>query len=71
MQCLTPKTEVLEKGPEALVRITVPDGQAPGSFPEGSYVEFSDVEGMDGLMTHKEKAPNGDDVQASCLAYAQ
>lgn len=50
----------IEIGSEALVRITVPDGQAPGSLPEGSYVEFSDITGCDGIMTHQEPSPCGD-----------
>lgn len=56
--------ESIESGPEALVRYTIPDGQAPGSLPEGSYVEFSDVKGCDGIMTHEEPSPCGDLVNA-------
>eukprot|EP00929_Paragymnodinium_shiwhaense_P062973 TRINITY_DN31487_c0_g1_i1.p1 TRINITY_DN31487_c0_g1~~TRINITY_DN31487_c0_g1_i1.p1 ORF type:complete len:1224 (+),score=346.63 TRINITY_DN31487_c0_g1_i1:82-3753(+) len=51
--------ESIECGKEALVRLTVPDGQAPGTLPEGSYIEFSEVKGCDGLMTHKEPSPSG------------
>eukprot|EP00928_Gymnodinium_smaydae_P022421 TRINITY_DN1883_c0_g3_i1.p1 TRINITY_DN1883_c0_g3~~TRINITY_DN1883_c0_g3_i1.p1 ORF type:complete len:1218 (-),score=364.25 TRINITY_DN1883_c0_g3_i1:368-3628(-) len=54
----------IETGPDALVRLTVPDGQAPGSLPEGAYVEFSDVVGCDGLMTHQEPSPAGNLVTA-------
>jgi len=54
----------IETGPEALVRLTVPDGQAPGSFPDGSYVEFSDVQGCDGIMEHHERSPCDDEVVA-------
>jgi len=56
--------ESIESGQEALVRLTVPDGQAPGSFPEGSYVEFSEVKGCDGLLTHQEPSPCGEVVTA-------
>eukprot|EP00931_Biecheleriopsis_adriatica_P102120 TRINITY_DN77144_c0_g1_i1.p1 TRINITY_DN77144_c0_g1~~TRINITY_DN77144_c0_g1_i1.p1 ORF type:complete len:1235 (-),score=272.66 TRINITY_DN77144_c0_g1_i1:72-3620(-) len=56
--------ESIETGPEALVRLSVPDGQAPGSLPEGCYVEFSDVQGCDGITTHEEKGPCGDKVAA-------
>lgn len=50
--------ESIESASEALVRVIVPDGQSPGSLPEGSYVEFSDVKGCDGLLAHKDAAPN-------------
>lgn len=50
----------IENGPDALVRITVPDGQAPGTLPNDAYVEFSDVKGCDGLMTHQEPGPTGE-----------
>eukprot|EP00927_Polykrikos_kofoidii_P038265 TRINITY_DN3258_c1_g2_i1.p1 TRINITY_DN3258_c1_g2~~TRINITY_DN3258_c1_g2_i1.p1 ORF type:complete len:1214 (-),score=274.92 TRINITY_DN3258_c1_g2_i1:140-3322(-) len=56
--------ESIESGTEALVRLTVPDGQAPGTLPEGSYVEFSDVVGCDGVMTHQEASPCGEQVTA-------
>eukprot|EP00933_Yihiella_yeosuensis_P028770 TRINITY_DN22588_c0_g1_i2.p1 TRINITY_DN22588_c0_g1~~TRINITY_DN22588_c0_g1_i2.p1 ORF type:complete len:1213 (+),score=350.78 TRINITY_DN22588_c0_g1_i2:70-3708(+) len=56
--------ESIESGPEALVRLSVPDGQAPGSLPEGGYVEFSDVTGCDGISTHQEASPCGDMVTA-------
>lgn len=56
--------ESIESGTEALVRFTVPDGQAPGSLPEGAYVEFSDVKGLDGIMGHQEPSPCGDIVTA-------
>eukprot|EP00435_Cladocopium_sp_Y103_P042080 s1622_g11.t1 len=66
--------ESIELGPEALVRLSIPDGQAPGSLPEGCYVEFSDVQGCDprliwnsdpGAMRHlKEVSPCGEKVTA-------
>jgi len=56
--------ESIETGSEALVRLSVPDGQAPGSLPEGCYIEFSDVKGCDGIMTHQEETPCGDMVTA-------
>eukprot|EP00440_Ansanella_granifera_P062493 gb/GFBE01067762.1/.p1 GENE.gb/GFBE01067762.1/~~gb/GFBE01067762.1/.p1 ORF type:complete len:1255 (+),score=364.10 gb/GFBE01067762.1/:1-3765(+) len=56
--------ESIETGPEALVRLTVPDGQAPGSLPEGGYIEFADVKGCDGILTHEEASPCGDMVKA-------
>eukprot|EP00397_Hematodinium_sp_SG-2012_P001249 GEMP01001250.1.p1 GENE.GEMP01001250.1~~GEMP01001250.1.p1 ORF type:complete len:1203 (-),score=302.19 GEMP01001250.1:1979-5488(-) len=49
--------ESIETGPEALVRFTVPDGEAGGSLPEDSYVEFSDVVGCDGIVSHTEEVP--------------
>jgi len=54
----------IETGPEALVRISVPDGQAPGTLPENAYVEFADVKGCDGIQTHQEPAPMGELVTA-------
>lgn len=56
--------ESIETGPESLVRMIVPDGQNPGSMADGSYVEFSDVKGCEGLSTHKTAAPNGEMVSA-------
>lgn len=56
--------ESVESATEALVRLTVPDGQAPGSLPEGSYVEFSDIQGCDGITTHQEASPCGELVTA-------
>jgi len=60
--------ESIEQGPDALVRLTVPDGQAPGSLPEGCYLEFSDVKGCDGIMSHQEPTPCGDTVAAWKIA---
>mmetsp|Transcript_5168 Transcript_5168/g.12193 ORF Transcript_5168/g.12193 Transcript_5168/m.12193 type:complete len:1187 (+) Transcript_5168:58-3618(+) len=54
----------IEIGEDALVRVAVPDGQPPGSFPDGAYVEFADVEGCDGLMTHTEVTDAGETVTA-------
>jgi len=54
--------ESIETATEAIVRVTVPDGQAPGSLPEGSYVEFSEVRGCDGIAAHQELGPCGDRV---------
>ncbi|CAJ1387059.1 unnamed protein product, partial [Effrenium voratum] len=56
--------ESIESGPEALVRLTIPDGQAPGSLPEGCYVEFSDVQGCAGISSHQEVSPCGEKVTA-------
>jgi len=56
--------DTIESGTEALVRVVVPDGQTPGSFPDGSYVEFSDIKGCDGLCAHQEAAPTGEMVTA-------
>jgi len=45
--------ESIEKtapGGNALVRYVVPDGQTPGTFPEGTVIEFSnDIVGLDGI----------------------
>jgi len=49
--------ESIETGREALVRYTVPDGEMGGSFPEGAYVEFTDVIGCDGIQQHVEEVP--------------
>lgn len=54
----------IEKGKEALVRLTVPDGQTPGTLPEGCYVEFSDLKGCTGLCEHQEAGPTGEMVTA-------
>lgn len=56
--------ESIDRGPEALVRLSIPDGQAPGSLPEGCYVEFSDVHGCDGIDAHQELSPCGEKVTA-------
>eukprot|EP00434_Breviolum_minutum_P009373 symbB.v1.2.008256.t4/scaffold517.1/size193155/3 len=59
--------ESIDQGQEALVRLSIPDGQAPGSLPEGCYVEFSDVQGCDGIDAHqelRELSPCGEKVTA-------
>ncbi|CAK9034577.1 Ubiquitin-activating enzyme E1 1 (Poly(A)+ RNA transport protein 3) [Durusdinium trenchii] len=56
--------ESIDSGPEALVRLSIPDGQAPGSLPEGCYVEFSDVQGCEGIDAHQELSPCGEKVTA-------
>lgn len=54
--------ESIETGPEALVRFTVPDGEAGGSLPDGAYIEFSDVIGCDGIARHNEIVPTTREV---------
>jgi ubiquitin-activating enzyme E1 len=54
----------IEKGEDALCRLAVPDGQAPGSFEPGAFVEFTNVIGMDGIMTAEAETKTGERVVA-------
>jgi ubiquitin-activating enzyme E1 len=54
----------IEQGEDALCRLAVPDGQAPGSFEPGTFVEFTNVSGMDGIMTADAETKTGEKVVA-------